>query len=161
MRRPFQGQYTACMLEVPATIRSSAKEKSPRQWEIYTFWFVSRVNYYYSKRGNKPCTCQSFSPAELTKILHEPRGLLHSVQRLAQPPRRDADSDRRPPGMEAVNDLVMDPPFHTNRFHSRQKQPVSHFPNGSRLRTSRRVPCLCRECKSLISQVGNGESQAA
>ena len=152
MQRPFRGEYTVCALEVPLKMRSSSKLKISH---IMGDLLILGLSH---KQGNKRRACQSAtSLAKLTKILHGQRGLPRPVLKRGQSLRLDVDSERRPPCMEAVNALAMDQSFHTNRFRLTQKRPASHFPSGSRPRTSHRVPCLCKGYRLLISQMGNAD----
>jgi hypothetical protein len=96
-----------------------------------------------------------------TKTPRGPRGLAHPLQRRVQAPPSGAESARKPRGTEVSGARVKDQPFHTNRFHSKQKRPVAHFPNGSRLHTWHRAPCLYKACKWTAFQAGSADWQAA
>lgn len=90
-----------------------------------------------------------------TKNLHAPHGLPSLVPVRDLLLRRGADCERILRGREAINAPAMDRSDRTNQLHSRHIQRASHFPNGSRPRTSRKAPCWCIACRPPTSRAGS------
>ena len=78
MQRPFHGEYTVCVMEVPLKMRSSSKLKISHYRGDLLLLDLSQVNYCVSLTGQQaPRLSGRSSLVELTKILHGQRGLLH------------------------------------------------------------------------------------
>jgi len=77
MQRPFHGEYTVCVMEVPLKMRSSSKLRISHVMGDSLLLDLSQANYYVSLTGQQaPRLSGRSSLVELTKILHGQRGLL-------------------------------------------------------------------------------------